>query len=152
MISGCCDCTPKIMLLSCSGGCPEGQLANQAAVELTREGFGEMFCLAGIGTGKSGFVQSVRDVSRFVVIDGCSKACGRAILEKAGVIVANHIVVSQLAIGSSKELTPAPDHVAAVKYSTKLALGEPISVTFRSPKPLSPADMARSRMLGGKCC
>jgi len=140
------------MLLSCSGGCPEGQLANRAAVELTREGFGEMFCLAGIGTGKSGFVQSARDVSRFVVIDGCNKACGRAILEKAGVTVENHVVVSRLAISTIKELTPIPDHVAAVKCSAKLAAGEPISVTFRSPKPLSPGDMARSRMLGGKCC
>ncbi len=58
------------MILSCSGGSNVGQLSNQAAVELTREGVGKMFCLAGIGGGLTGFIQSARDVSQMVVIDG----------------------------------------------------------------------------------
>ena len=37
------------MILACSGGSNVGQLSNQAAIELTHEGFGKMFCLAGIG-------------------------------------------------------------------------------------------------------
>jgi uncharacterized metal-binding protein len=52
------------MILSCSGGSNVGQLANQAAVELTREGFGKMYCLAGVGGLLSGFVQSARDASQ----------------------------------------------------------------------------------------
>lgn len=35
------------MILACSGGSNVGQLSNQAAIELTQEGFGKMFCLAG---------------------------------------------------------------------------------------------------------
>lgn len=53
------------MILACSGGSNVGQLPNHAAVELTKEGFGKMFCLAGIG--------------------GCSVGCAKAILEKAEV-------------------------------------------------------------------
>jgi len=37
------------MILACSGGSNVGQLSNQAAVALTREGFGKMYCLAGVG-------------------------------------------------------------------------------------------------------
>ena len=62
MANECCATGGNVMILACSGGSNVGQLSNQAAVELTREGFGKMFCLAGIGGQLSGFVQSARDV------------------------------------------------------------------------------------------
>jgi len=37
----CCETNENIMILACSGGSNVGQLSNQAAVELTREGFGK---------------------------------------------------------------------------------------------------------------
>ncbi|MBS3780822.1 MAG: putative zinc-binding protein, partial [Desulfovermiculus sp.] len=57
MTEQCCTTNSQVMILSCSGGSNVGQLSNQAAVELTREGRGKMFCLVGIGGGLSGFVQ-----------------------------------------------------------------------------------------------
>ena len=62
------------MILPCSGGSNTGQLANRAAVELTREGFGKMYCLAGIGGHLSGFVESAKGVEQMIVIDGCDLA------------------------------------------------------------------------------
>ena len=62
------------MILACSGGSNVGQLSNQAAIELTQEGFGKMFCLAGIGGNLGGFVQSAKDVPGMVAIDGCGWA------------------------------------------------------------------------------
>ena len=62
MSETCCDGGSNVMILACSGGSNVGQLSNEAAVELTREGFGKMFCLAGIGGHLSGFVQSAKDV------------------------------------------------------------------------------------------
>ena len=56
MAEECCVPGGNIMILVCSGGSNVGQLSNQAAVELTQEGFGKMFCLAGIGGQLSGFV------------------------------------------------------------------------------------------------
>ncbi len=41
----CCTPGGNIMILACSGGSNVGQLSNQAAIELTQEGFGKMFCL-----------------------------------------------------------------------------------------------------------
>ncbi len=46
----------KVMILACSGASNVGQLSNQAAVELTREGFGKRSCLAGIGGELMGFI------------------------------------------------------------------------------------------------
>jgi uncharacterized metal-binding protein len=71
MAEDCCSSNGNIMILSCSGGSSVGQLPNQAAVELAQEGFGKMFCLAGIGGQLSGFVQSAKDVPAMVAIDGC---------------------------------------------------------------------------------
>jgi uncharacterized metal-binding protein len=153
-----CPCKGKnIMILSCSGASREGRLANQAAVELTGEGFDVMFCLAGIATKKSEFLQSVKDAEQMIVIDGCETACARTILENAGITVKEHIIVSQLAIQKDKgrplSLEDAvPEDLAAVKYAAKLALKLPVKIIFNSPTPLSPADQAMSKLLGGKCC
>ena len=74
MAEECCTPNGDVMILACSGGSNVGQLANQAAVELTQEGFGKIFCLAGIGGHLSGFVQSARDVPQMVALDGCPVA------------------------------------------------------------------------------
>jgi len=71
MTQECCTSNKQVMILACSGASNVGQLSNQAAVELTREGFGKMYCLAGIGAHLSGFVQSAKDVPALVAIDGC---------------------------------------------------------------------------------
>ena len=71
MAEECCSPGEDVMILACSGGFNVGQLANQAAVELSQEGFGKMFCLAGIGGHLSGVVQSARDVPQMEAIVGC---------------------------------------------------------------------------------
>ena len=54
MAETCCERGNDVMILACSGGSNVGHLSNQAAVELAQEGFGKMFCLAGIGGKFSG--------------------------------------------------------------------------------------------------
>ena len=56
----------KTMILACSGASNVGQLSNQAAVELTREGYGQMFCLAAIGARLEKFVRYARNVPSMV--------------------------------------------------------------------------------------
>jgi uncharacterized metal-binding protein len=90
MTETCCKGGNDVMILACSGGSNVGQLSNQAAVELTQEGFGKMFCLAGTGGKLSGFVQSAKDVPVMVAIDGCQVGCAKAILENAQVPMKNH--------------------------------------------------------------
>ena len=81
MAEDCCNNSDDTMILACSGGSNVGQLSNQAAIELTQEGFGKMYCLAGIGGMLSGFVQSAKYVPVMVAIDGCQVGCAKAILD-----------------------------------------------------------------------
>ena len=94
MTETCCAPDGNIMILACSGGSNVGQLSNQAAVELTQEGFGKMFCLAGIGGHLKGFVQSAKDVPQIVVIDGCDQGCGKAIFEHLKIPLPNYVVIT----------------------------------------------------------
>ena len=102
MTNNCCGTGSDIMLLACSGGSNVGQLANQAAVELTQEGAGKMFCLAGIGAHLGGFVQSAKDVARLVAIDGCAVGCTKAILEHLGIAPAHYIVLTEEGIEKTR--------------------------------------------------
>ena len=115
MTEQCCGTDSQVMLLACSGASNVGQIANQAAVELTREGRGKMFCLAGIGGGLSGFVQSAKDVSQMVLIDGCEVCCGKKTLEREGVPVGNHLVLTELGIAKNKDFALPAEDIARVK-------------------------------------
>ena len=84
MSQECCTENKEIMILACSGSSNLGQLANQAAVELTREGFGKMSCLAAVGAHLDNFVQSARNASTLVAIDGCPLCSAKHPLEHAG--------------------------------------------------------------------
>jgi uncharacterized metal-binding protein len=115
----CCTQDQNIMILSCSGGSNVGQLANRAAVELTQEGFGKMFCLAGIGGHLGGFVQSAKDVPQLIVIDGCEIGCSKAIIEHAGVPLKNYLMLTGLGIGKNKDFNLKQEDIDRVKAEIK---------------------------------
>lgn len=119
MADQCCAQNQDIMLLSCSGGSNVGQLSNRAAVELTQEGFGKMFCLAGIGGHISGLVQSAKDVRQIIVIDGCDIGCSKAILKNADVPFKHYVVLTELGIGKNKDFNLKQDEVDRVKAAIK---------------------------------
>jgi uncharacterized metal-binding protein len=122
MAENCCVPGGNIMILACSGGSNVGQLSNRAAVELTQEGVGKMFCLAGIGAQLSGFVQSALDVAQMVVIDGCSLGCARASLENAQVPMKTYLVLTDLGIDKNKDFNLKAEEVLKVKEAVKAAL------------------------------
>jgi uncharacterized metal-binding protein len=128
MANDCCTPDGDIMILACSGGSNVGQLTNQAAVELTQEGFGKMFCLAGIGGQLSGFVQSAKDVPQMVAIDGCSVGCAKAILEQAKVPLKNYIAVAELGIEKNKDFNLQEKDIRNVKDAVKAASDNGVSV------------------------
>ncbi len=123
MSDECCAPSENIMILACSGGSNVGQLSNQAAVELTREGFGKMFCLAGIGGHLSGFVQSAKDIPQMVAIDGCSVGCAKAILEHAEIPIKSYLVLTDLGIEKNKDFKLRKEEVQKVKEVIKEACG-----------------------------
>lgn len=103
------------MLLACSGASNVGQLTNQACVELTQEGFGKMFCLAGVGGRLQGFIQSVKDAPELVVLDGCEKGCAKAIMQEAGLPLRGYVVLTQQGIAKNKDLNLKREQVDQVK-------------------------------------
>ena len=119
MSEDCCCTQNNVMILACSGGSNVGQLSNQAAVDLTREGFGKMFCLAGIGGRLGGFVQSAKDVDNLVVIDGCQVGCAKAILENSGIQNYNYTVITDLDIEKNKDLILKDQDLDTVKSKIK---------------------------------
>ena len=121
MAEGCCASGGNIMILACSGGSNVGQLSNQAAVELTQEGFGKMFCLAGIGGRLSGFVQSAKDVPDMVVIDGCEMGCAKATLKQAEVPMRSYLVLTDLGIEKNKDFKLKRGEIDKVKGAVREA-------------------------------
>lgn len=121
MAEECCATGGNIMILACSGGSNVGQLSNQAAVDLTQEGFGKMFCLAGVGVHLGGFVQSAKDVPQMVAIDGCDIGCAKAILEHAEVPIKSYLVLTDLGIEKNKDFDLKKEQLEEVKKAVKQA-------------------------------
>ncbi len=135
------DSKIEIMILACSGGSNVGQIANQAAVELTQEGFGKLYCLAGIGGHLSGFVQSAKDVPELVAIDGCSTGCAKAILDHAEVPLKAYLVLTEMDIEKNKNFDLSPGEIQKVKEAIRAACSSLSNPTTRTAKGSS-----------GSCC
>jgi len=75
--------SPKL-IFSCSGAADVGELADRAARKLTKDGMGNMFCLAGIGGRIGGIMQKTKTAQTILAIDGCALNCTKKCLEEAG--------------------------------------------------------------------
>lgn len=107
------------ILLACSGASNVGQLSNQAVIELTKEGFGKFFCLAGIGAHLNSFVQSAKSNPEAIVIDGCPVGCARRVVEHAEIPIGKYLVVTKLGIGKNYILEVKKEDVEKVKRAVK---------------------------------
>jgi uncharacterized metal-binding protein len=110
MANCACNGAPKL-IFSCSGAADVGAVADQAARQLTREGAGKMFCLAGIGGRVSGIVESTKSAAAILAIDGCKLDCAKHCLEEAGFTGFAHLRLSDL--GMEKGQTPPTDENVA---------------------------------------
>ena len=110
-----CLCEPtEILIFPCSGGSNVGQIANQAGVQLTQDGMGNFFCLAGIGGHVSGMVESTKAAKMLVAIDGCPVACAKKTLEHAGFNIDEYVQVTDLGIEKNHDLDPTSPDVEKV--------------------------------------
>lgn len=110
-----CECEAKaILVFPCSGGSNVGQMANAAAVELTKRGCANMYCLAGMGAHIAGMVNSAAGADYCIAIDGCAVACARKTLEHAGLWVDHAVVVTDLGIKKNHEFEWSKDDLDQV--------------------------------------
>lgn len=94
----------EILIFSCAGSSNVGQIANQAAVRLAKEGVGRYFCLAGIGGHVSGMIESTKAGKMLIAIDGCPVGCAKKTLEHAGFNVDEYVQVTEFGIEKSHDL------------------------------------------------
>lgn len=91
------------LIFPCSGQANTGQITNQAAIQLSDEGYGSFVCTALLASGSESLAERARGVHEVVAIDGCGMDCARKILEQAGVPVHQHLVVTDLGIEKNSE-------------------------------------------------
>lgn len=89
---------PKPILYACSGCSDAGELADRIARQLSREGVGEMSCLAGVGGQVKHLVAVAQRAERILVIDGCPIHCARKTLALAGVKYFEHLALQELGL------------------------------------------------------
>ena len=117
--SGACSGGPKL-IFACSGAADVGEIADRAARRMTRNGSGNMFCLAGIGGRVAGIIKKTEAASKVLAIDGCELDCVKSCLHEAGFQQFSHLRVTDL--GMQKGKTPANDKNVAtvVQHGTAL--------------------------------
>jgi uncharacterized metal-binding protein len=103
---------PKFVF-PCSGASDVGGLSDQAARQMTKDGTGRMYCLAGIGGRVEPIMANVRAAAKVLVIDGCSQECARKTMELAGFSGYQHLKLE--AMGFKKGETPVtPERIREV--------------------------------------
>ena len=113
----------EVLIFPCSGGSNCGQIANQAAVQLTEEGIGTIYCLAGIGAHDTVMVDTAKAAKRIVAIDGCSTACAKRTLEHAGLVVTDYLNVNDEGIEKVHEFKLSLEGISLIVAEVRERLG-----------------------------
>ncbi len=101
-----CGDAPKL-IFTCSGAADVGEIADQAARKLSKDGSGKMYCMAGLGGDVGPIVETTRMASTILAIDGCSADCVKKTLERLGFTDYLHMRVTDL--GLEKGSSPVND-------------------------------------------
>jgi uncharacterized metal-binding protein len=124
-----CTCEAgEVLIFPCSGGSNCGQIANQAAVHLTENGIGIIYCLAGIGAHDTVIVDTTKAARRVVAIDGCSTACAKRTIEQAGITVTDWVCVTEEGVSKNHEFKLNPKEIDLIIRCAKQSLARPTVV------------------------
>lgn len=102
------------LVYACSGCSSAAQMANQMALWLDRQDKAEMSCIAGVGGGVTGLVNTARSKRPIIALDGCILACASACLLQAGVTPDRHIVLSEFKVKKRKHVDFDPAQARAI--------------------------------------
>jgi uncharacterized metal-binding protein len=93
------------LIFACSGAADVGEISDRVARQLTTDGIGKMFCLAGVGGKVEPIMNATNSASKIIAIDGCNLDCVKSCLQQAGFNDFKHIRITD--IGMEKGKTPA---------------------------------------------
>ena len=126
MIDECTCEASEVLLFPCSGGSNCGQIANQVAINLTEQGIGTIYCLAGIGAHDSVMIDTGKAAKRVVALDGCSVACAKRTLEHAGITVTDWVCVTDEGVNKNHEFGLSPENISLIIRLTRESLARPV--------------------------
>jgi len=104
----------KRIIFACAGASKAGRISNEAAVQLTKEGYGNIACTASLAVSTPSIKKKVEAADEVIVIDGCPVGCARQIAERAGVAPVQEIVVTDLGIEKGGGLDLCEEDVETV--------------------------------------
>jgi uncharacterized metal-binding protein len=106
-LAECCSCGSNgvTLIYACSRAANTGYLADAVSRKLAVNETGKMTCLAAMGAGLSGFIESSKCAKRNIVIDGCPVSCGKQIFEKLGIPCAHFITTDEGVVKGKTEIT-----------------------------------------------
>jgi uncharacterized metal-binding protein len=121
--SKCLCGSSDVRIVACSGASNVGQIANQAAIDLAKAKVGGFFCLAGVGAHITGMVKSGKDADLVIAIDGCPVQCAAKTLQHAEIEPTIQVIVTDLGIEKSNDITIDEKDCLAVVKKVKEEIG-----------------------------
>ncbi|MCA9433322.1 MAG: putative zinc-binding protein [Candidatus Omnitrophica bacterium] len=112
----------ETLVFTCAGAAYSGQASNQAGVQLHREKFGNLFCIAAIAADRPEKMERARNAGTRIAIDGCEDHCCKIVLEKAGLPVDVHVVATDLGIEKKPETPRMAEDSARIVDEVKRSL------------------------------
>jgi uncharacterized metal-binding protein len=92
-----CAGGPKL-IFACSGAADVGEISDRAARNISRDGAGKIFCLAGIAGRIASIMKTTQAASKILAIDGCELDCVKNCLQQAGFGQFEHFRVTDLGL------------------------------------------------------
>ena len=103
------------LIYSCSGCSNIAQLANQVALELDREQYTEMSCIAGIGGGVPSLVKKAKSAKQIISLDGCPLHCVKNSLSRHDIESTHHFTLTEYGIKKKYHMDFSPEDVRKIK-------------------------------------
>lgn len=103
----------EYLVITCSGACDLGQIADLVARKLRDNKIRKMNCLAAVAAEVKPTIEMFKEAN-LLLIDGCPVDCGKKILDKAG--INNYKYLRMTDLGYVKGQTPVTSEVIEAVY------------------------------------
>lgn len=111
-----------LCLVTCPGGSNVCLLAYTAATKLQKEGYGKFVRLAGEQAKEKDLIKladAAKYAKQWVLIEGCSKGCGKKVLDSAGIKPDKHFLVTSLGIKRENKIDYTQEELEQVLTAVK---------------------------------
>ncbi|KJR47494.1 hypothetical protein UF75_2163 [Desulfosporosinus sp. I2] len=111
-----------LCFVTCPGGSNVSLLAYKAASKLEKDNYGKFVRLAGEHAKEKDqmrLADAVKYAKQWVLIEGCSKGCGKKILDCAGIEADKHFLVTSLGIERENKIDHTQEELEQVLTAVK---------------------------------